>query len=70
MGANFIKGRVAEITEKENGNLVLRYEDIENGRIAETEHDLVVLAVGVRPMPTRVVCSPRGAGVGRLLLRG
>jgi heterodisulfide reductase subunit A len=49
MGANFVKGRVAEISEKENGNLVLRYEDIENGTLSETEHDLVVLAVGVRP---------------------
>jgi len=49
MGANFVKGRVAEVTEKENGNLVLRYEDIENGTLAEAEHDLVVLAVGVRP---------------------
>jgi heterodisulfide reductase subunit A-like polyferredoxin len=49
MGANFVKGRVAGITEKENGNLVLRYEDIESGALAEAEHDLVVLAVGVRP---------------------
>jgi heterodisulfide reductase subunit A-like polyferredoxin len=49
MGANFVKGRVAEVTEKENGNLILKYEDIENGTLAETEHDLVVLAVGVRP---------------------
>ena len=49
MGANFVKGRVARVTEKEDGNLVLRYEDIEDGGIAETEHDMVVLAVGVRP---------------------
>ena len=49
MGADFVKGRVAEVTEKEDGNLVLRYEDIENGTISEAEHDLVVLAVGVRP---------------------
>jgi heterodisulfide reductase subunit A len=49
MGANFVKGRVAGITEKENGDLVLRYEDIESGELRETEHDLVVLAVGVRP---------------------
>jgi heterodisulfide reductase subunit A-like polyferredoxin len=49
MGANFVKGRVAEVTEKENGDLVLRYEDIENGTLAEAQHDLVVLAVGVRP---------------------
>ncbi len=49
MGTNFVKGRVSEITEKDDGNLILRYEDIENGTISETEHDLVVLAVGVRP---------------------
>ena len=50
MGANYIKGRVAKITEKEDGNLVLRYEDIENGgQLVEAEYDLVVLAVGVQP---------------------
>jgi heterodisulfide reductase subunit A2 len=50
MGATYIKGRVAEITEKPGGDLVLRYEDIENGGgIVEAEYDLVVLAVGVQP---------------------
>ncbi len=50
MGTNFIKGRVAEIRELDNGDLVLRYEDIEhNGEIREAEFDLVVLAVGVQP---------------------
>jgi heterodisulfide reductase subunit A len=50
MGANFVKGRVSGITETDEGNLVLRYEDIENGgMLAEAEHDLVVLAVGVQP---------------------
>ena len=49
MGANFVKGRVASISEKDDGNLILRYEDIENGTLSEAEHDLVVLAVGVRP---------------------
>jgi heterodisulfide reductase subunit A len=50
MGANFVKGRVSGITEKEDGNLVVRYEDIENGSaLVETEHDMVVLAVGVQP---------------------
>ena len=52
MGTNFIKGRVAAISEKEDGNLVLRYEDVDGGgRIAEAEYDLVVLAVGVLPNP-------------------
>lgn len=46
MGVEFIKGKIAKISEKDNGNLNLRYEDISNERIAETEHDLVVLSVG------------------------
>ena len=50
MGTNFVKGRVSGISEKANGDLVLRYEDIDNGgRPAEAEYDLVVLAVGVTP---------------------
>jgi heterodisulfide reductase subunit A len=50
MGANFIKGRIAEIRELDNGNLILRYEDIEQGgAVRESEFDLVVLAVGVQP---------------------
>jgi heterodisulfide reductase subunit A-like polyferredoxin len=50
MGANFVRGRISEITEKEDGNLMLSYEDIENGGgLVQTEHDLVVLAVGVQP---------------------
>jgi len=50
MGANYVKGRVADVTEKPDGNLILRYEDIENGgAITEAEYDLVVLAVGVQP---------------------
>ena len=50
MGANFVKGRVAEIRETDEGNLILRYEDVEgSGGVAEAEYDLVVLAVGVRP---------------------
>ncbi|MGC8635087.1 MAG: FAD-dependent oxidoreductase [Candidatus Limnocylindrales bacterium] len=52
MGANFIKGRIAQIQEKPDGNLVLRYEDIDHGGVlAEAEYDLVVLAVGVQPNP-------------------
>lgn len=47
MGAHYIKGKVASVSEKENGNLILRYEDIANGRAAENEYDLVVLSVGL-----------------------
>ena len=51
MGVNFVNGKVARITEKadKSGNLILRYEDIESGRVKEAEHDLVVLSVGVLP---------------------
>ncbi len=50
MGAQYIRGRVSGVTEKENGDLVLRYEDTEGtGRIVEAEYDLVVLAVGIQP---------------------
>jgi heterodisulfide reductase subunit A len=50
MGVEFVKSRVARITEKENGNLVLHYEDIENsGKPVTAEHDLVVLSVGLLP---------------------
>jgi heterodisulfide reductase subunit A-like polyferredoxin len=52
MGVRFVKGKVAKIMEKDGGNLVLRYEDIDGGgTIREAEHDLVVLSVGFIPNP-------------------
>ncbi len=52
MGATYIKGRVAKIEEKDDGDLIVHYEDIENGgRVVQAEYDLVVLSVGVRPNP-------------------
>lgn len=51
MGANYIKGKIAGITEKENGNLILRYEDLASGKVTESEHDLVVLSVGLLANP-------------------
>jgi heterodisulfide reductase subunit A len=62
MGATYVKGRVAKITETPEGNLVLRYEDIENGGgLVEAEYDLVVLAVGVQPNSTATALFPEGA---------
>jgi len=49
MGVEFVKGKIGTIKEKENGNLILRYEDVESGKLQEAEHDLVVLSVGVLP---------------------
>jgi heterodisulfide reductase subunit A len=49
MGVNFVKGKIGKITEKENGNLILRYEDINENVVKENEHDMVLLSVGVLP---------------------
>lgn len=47
MGVEFVKGKIAEIEGEEDGDLILKYEDVESGRIREAEHDMVVLSVGV-----------------------
>ncbi|HOE05702.1 MAG TPA: FAD-dependent oxidoreductase, partial [Bacteroidales bacterium] len=47
MGVRFVKGKIGKITEKPNGNLSLRYEDIATGKLKEADHDMVVLSVGV-----------------------
>ncbi len=61
MGASYIKGRVAQITERDDGDLVLRYEDVENGgTLVEAEYDLVVLAVGVQPNSDAGTLFPEG----------
>lgn len=49
MGVNFVKGKIGRISEKEGGNLILRYEDINEGKLQEAEHDMVILANGVLP---------------------
>ena len=50
MGIYFVKGRVAQINEKGNGNLNLSYEDIEGkGGLCQAEHDLVILSTGFTP---------------------
>ncbi len=47
MGVEFVKGKIAKITEKDNGNLMVRYEDVYKGKVKEAEHDLVVLSTGI-----------------------
>ena len=50
MGAFLVKGRSARIEENEIGNLILHYEDIDNGGVKkQAEHDLVVLSIGLLP---------------------
>lgn len=50
MGVDFIKGKVASISEDEDQNPVVRVELMEEGsRVVENTHDLVVLSVGMLP---------------------
>ncbi|MEJ2013205.1 MAG: CoB--CoM heterodisulfide reductase iron-sulfur subunit A family protein [Anaerolineales bacterium] len=50
MGVEFVKGKVASITQDENQNLVLRLEAMDGKpEVAERTHDLVVLSVGMLP---------------------
>jgi heterodisulfide reductase subunit A len=58
MGVNFIKGKIGKIVEKENGNLILRYEDINENKVKEAEHDMVVLSVGVLSNPDNASFFP------------
>lgn len=51
MGARYVKGKIASIQEKPNGNLVLRYENFKTGEVTESEHDMVVLSVGLLSNP-------------------
>jgi heterodisulfide reductase subunit A len=50
MGIEFIKGKVAKITEDENQNPIVRVELIDEGaQVVERTHDLVVLSTGMLP---------------------
>jgi heterodisulfide reductase subunit A-like polyferredoxin len=50
MGVYFVKGKVAGVEQTDGDNLILRYEDIVgDGRLAQAEHDLVILSVGLLP---------------------
>lgn len=60
MGVSFVKGKIGTIKEKENGNLILRYEDISEGVVKEAEHDMVVLSVGVKSNPDAGKIFPQG----------
>jgi heterodisulfide reductase subunit A len=50
MGIEFVKGKVARITQDEGQNPIVRVELIdENSQVVERKHDLVVLSVGMLP---------------------
>jgi heterodisulfide reductase subunit A len=50
MGIEFIKGKVARITENPDRSVKLRFERIDEfGQVEERQHDLVVLSLGMLP---------------------
>ncbi len=50
MGIEFVKAKVAKITEDGEQNPLVRFEAIENdGRVEERQHDMVVLSLGMLP---------------------
>ena len=52
MGVNFVRGKVAKIEQKENGDLEVFHEDTQGkGTLEKTTHDMVVLSVGLVPRP-------------------
>jgi heterodisulfide reductase subunit A len=63
MGVEFVKGKVARITEDDERNPVVRVEVIDAElKILERKHDLVVLSVGMVPAfdPTETYAVPTG----------
>jgi heterodisulfide reductase subunit A len=50
MGIEFVKGKIASIEEGEDQAVSLKYEaQEEDGRLAQREHDLVILSLGIVP---------------------
>jgi heterodisulfide reductase subunit A-like polyferredoxin len=49
MGVQYVRGKVAAIDEKEDGNLLVHFENLASGGMQTMEHDLVVLTVGLVP---------------------
>ena len=50
MGIEFVKGKVARLTEDDDQGVIVRVERIDQfGQVEERKHDLVVLSLGMRP---------------------
>jgi heterodisulfide reductase subunit A len=50
MGVEFVRGKVATLSQGENGGVVVHYESQEDGGgVTQAQHDLVVLSLGLVP---------------------
>jgi len=56
-GVNYIRSRPAHVTEMENGDLLIRYEDTYTGEIKEEIFDLLVLSSAIVPAKSNSVLS-------------
>jgi quinone-modifying oxidoreductase subunit QmoA len=71
-GVKLVKGKVGKVNKGSNGSLVLRVEDVEQGRMLEAKADLVVLATGMVPnlgeeeIPFKISRDQDGFGVDEL----
>ncbi|MET1124266.1 MAG: CoB-CoM heterodisulfide reductase HdrA2 [Archaeoglobaceae archaeon] len=61
-GVRFVRGKVGEITELENGNLIVSYESTLEGEVRLEEFDLVVLSIGLEG--ENEIAQKLGIGVG------
>uniref|UniRef100_A0A7J3M1H2 CoB--CoM heterodisulfide reductase iron-sulfur subunit A n=1 Tax=Archaeoglobus fulgidus TaxID=2234 RepID=A0A7J3M1H2_ARCFL len=61
-GVRFIRGKVGEIIEREDGSLTLSYENTLTGELFAEDFDLVVLAVGIEG--NTEIARKLGIGVG------
>lgn len=61
-GVRFIRGKVGEVMEREDGGLTLTFENTLTGEICSEDFDLVVLAVGIEG--NTEICKKLGIGIG------
>ena len=67
MGVEFIKGKVASISEGQNGSVSLRYEAQNGEGVTTADHDLVVLSLGMIPSWNPAGICPVSAGSDRFI---
>ena len=49
-GVKYVRGRVGEVMQdKENGGVIVRFEDTETGELQDIHHDLIIISPGVQP---------------------
>ena len=53
-GINYVRGRVAEITEDENHNPILWYEDTKSREVKSQKIDMVVLSTAAMPAEDQI----------------